>query len=501
MPFPLPLPRSKRLHRLTLATTGPRVFAFVHAFGLTVWIARVEGTQWQLILPGVILLIWPGIAYWHATLAKNTKRAEFKNLLFDTLLFGIWCSVLDFYVLGTITLALACLLNNLVVGGPRRMLISALVFTFSALAGALVTGPDFRPYVNVWVDIYQWTGAVVYFMVMGRVTYQQNRQIGRSMRAIEMQNRFFQTLLDLTLLSHHTMTIPALLDQFIDHLRTHFPDYGFAVILHERARPDTVSFAATANLTADDQHQLRTLTADLSAEKTGRTLVRQSDDDATLYLTPMHNRSGLYLGWLIVKAPEGNSGLEQILPLFADQLAGATENKLLQLELTRLAERDALTGLYNRGFFDSALHACIANKERLSGADFAVIVMDIDRLKESNDRYGHEAGDELITCVAQHLQACTRESDILARYGGDEFIFLLPATSLDAAQTLLKRIRSHLAEQQCVLNLPTGPLSFAIELSLGCACSSEAPSQEVLALADERMYADKRANRERCDQR
>ncbi|WNL43252.1 diguanylate cyclase [Halomonas sp. PAMB 3264] len=475
------------------------MFAFLHAFGLTVWIAQVEGTQWQLVLPGVVLLIWPGIAYWHATLAKNTKRAEFNNLLVDTLLFGLWCSVLDFYVLGTITIGLACLLNNLVVGGPRRMLLSALVFTFSALIGALVTGPDFRPYVNVRVDIYQWAGAVGYFMVMGRVTYQQNRQIGRNMRAIEMQNRLFQTLLDLTLLSHHTTTIDALLDQFLDHLRTHFPDYGFAVILHERARPATDSFAATANLTADDRKQLTTLTENLSAEKTGRAIVRQRGDGASLYLTPMDHRSGLYLGWLIVKAPGENSGLEQILPLFADQLAGATENKLLQLELTRLAERDALTNLYNRGFFDSALHACIANKERLSGADFAVIVMDIDRLKEANDRYGHEAGDALITCVAQHLQACTRESDILARYGGDEFTFLLPATNLDAAQALLERIRAHLVDQYCVINLPTGPHRLALGLSLGCACSSEAPSQEVLAVADERMYDDKRSNRERHD--
>lgn len=75
----------------------------------------------MLILPGLLLLLWPGLAYLHTASVQNSKRAEFRNLLFDSLLFGTWCSVLDFYVLATITIGLACLMNNMMVGGPRRI--------------------------------------------------------------------------------------------------------------------------------------------------------------------------------------------------------------------------------------------------------------------------------------------------------------------------------------------------------------------------------------------
>ena len=133
---------SGRTHRLALATTAPRFFAFVHTFGLTVWIAKAEGSGWTLILPGILLLLWPGIAYALAANARNSKRAEFRNLLFDSLLFGFWCSVLDFYLLATITIGLACLLNNLVVGGLSRMLTSAVLFIGAALVGSALSGFD-----------------------------------------------------------------------------------------------------------------------------------------------------------------------------------------------------------------------------------------------------------------------------------------------------------------------------------------------------------------------
>ncbi|MGL6213541.1 MAG: GGDEF domain-containing protein, partial [Billgrantia desiderata] len=67
---------ARRPHRLALATLPPRAFAFLHTFGLTVWIALVEGGGWSLILPGLLLLLWPAIAYLHAAQAQDSKRAE-----------------------------------------------------------------------------------------------------------------------------------------------------------------------------------------------------------------------------------------------------------------------------------------------------------------------------------------------------------------------------------------------------------------------------------------
>lgn len=455
-----------------------------------------EDSGWKLILPGVLLLIWPGLAYLHAACAQNSKRAEFRNLLCDSLLFGAWCSVLDFYVLATVTIGLACLMNNLVVGGPRQMLVSAALFSIAAASGSALTGGDFRPYVSTPLDIYQWTGAVVYFLTIGRVTYSQNRKIGRSIGEIKFQNRVFHALLDLGTVVNSATNIHRLLNNSLNHLHSHFPDYGFAVYLQERQRPDVIRYAATAGIGAKDERQLMDLLANLSAPTHHSLKTHQTSDGQMLYATSMGGRLSLHEGWLIVKAPKPNRTLEPILPLFADQLAAATENKLLHLELQKTAERDGLTGLYNRGFLESALQASIQGKAQTPSLDFALLMMDVDGLKDVNDRHGHIAGDQLITTVAESLQRHCRDSDILARYGGDEFVILFPSADLSAARRLADLIREHLPDQQCIITTAEGDQeALALDVSLGCASSSEAPAQQVLALADKRMYLDKSQRR------
>ncbi|SDN70219.1 diguanylate cyclase (GGDEF) domain-containing protein [Vreelandella arcis] len=451
-----------------------------------------EGSGWTLILPGVLLLIWPGLAYLHAASAQNSKRAEFRNLLCDSLLLGAWCSVLDFYVLATVTIGLACLMNNLVVGGLRQMFVSAAFFTIAAAGASALTGGDFRPTISNSLDIYQWTGAVVYFLTIGRVTYSQNRKIGRSIGEIKFQNRVFHALLDLGTVANSATNIHRLLNDSLNHLHSHFPDYGFAVYLQERQRPDVTRYAATAGIGSKDERRL----TDLFANPPHTLKTHQTSDGEMLYTTSMGGRLSLYEGWLIVKAPKPNSTLEPILPLFADQLAAATENKLLHLELKKTAERDGLTGLYNRGFLESALQASIQGKAQTPSLDFAVLMLDVDGLKEVNDHYGHIAGDQLITTVAESLQLHCRDSDILARYGGDEFVVLFPSASMSAATRLADLIREHLPDQQCIITTADGAReALALHVSQGCASSSEAPAQRVLALADERMYLDKSQRR------
>lgn len=486
----------RRAHRLALATIAPRIFAFCHTFGLTVWIAIVEGSGWTLILPGVLLLLWPAVAYALAASAQNSKRAEFRNLLYDSLLFGFWCSMLDFYVLATITIGLACLMNNLVVGGLRKMFVSAALFTVAAMTGSALTGFNFRPYVSNHLDIYQWAGAVVYFLTIGRVTYSQNRQIGRSIGEIKFQNRVFHALLDLGTVVNRATNIPSLLDNSLNHLHSHFPDYGFAVFLQERQRSEVTRYAAVAGLGPKDEKRLKRLLANVHGQRGKSAKLPKTVEGAKLYVTSMDSHLSLYEGWLIVKAPNQDKGLEQILSLFADQLAAATENKLLHLELKKTAERDGLTGLYNRGFFESALQMNIQVKAQTPSLDFAVLMMDVDRLKEVNDHYGHVAGDQLISSVAKYLQLHCRESDILARYGGDEFVILYPSADLAAAKRMANLIRENLPEQRCTIDTVTGEREeLSLHLSLGCASSSEVSALQVFTLADERMYEDKSQRR------
>ncbi|MCE8012497.1 diguanylate cyclase [Halomonas daqingensis] len=489
---------ARRPHRLALATLPPRAFAFLHTFGLTVWIALVEGSGWSLILPGLLLLLWPAIAYLHAAQAQDSKQAEFKNLLFDSLLFGVWCSVLDFYVLATLSIALACFMNNMVVAGPRRMLVSMALFAGGALGWSALTGFEIRPYVSTGLDIYQGAGAVAYFLAIAYVMYGQNRQLGRSMREIKFQNRVFHALLELGGVANSASNIHMLLDDSLKHLHADFPEYGFAVFLQERNRPEVTRYAAVAGLQlgAEDERRLGGLLAKLHDRQESVVKLREKSVGEQLYATSMAGRLSQYEGWLIVRAPKLDGRLERMLTLFVDQLAAATENKLLHLALKKTAERDGLTGLYNRGFFESALQLSVQGKGQTPSLDFAVLMVDVDGLKVVNDRYGHVAGDQLITTVAERLQVHCRASDILARYGGDEFVVLFPSADLTAANRLASLIRTHIEGQRCSITTADGKrLTLELRLSLGGASSTEVPAQEVLTLADERMYDDKTRRR------
>ncbi|MBA2780831.1 diguanylate cyclase [Halomonas kenyensis] len=481
-----------------MATLAPRAFAFLHTFGLTVWIAVAEGSTWTLILPGLFLLAWPALAYLHAARARNSKRAEFRNLLFDSLLFGIWCGVLDFYVLATITIGLACLMNNMVVGGLRRMLAALALFACGGLGWSLLTGFEVRPYVSPGLDLYQGAGAVLYFLAIAQVMYGQNRQLGRSIIEIKFKNRVFQALLDLGVVANRASNIDTLLEDSLQHLRANFPEYGFAVFLQERQRPDVTRYAAAVgmHLSQEDEENLQHLLATPPIQPKQTLKLRRTADNAQLYATPMANRLSLYDGWLVVHAPRLDVSLERMLTLFVDQLAAATENKLLNLELTRTAERDGLTGLYNRGYFEDALQSSIQGKSHPPGLDFAVLMMDVDGLKEVNDQHGHIAGDQLICAVAERLDKHCRSSDILARYGGDEFVVLFPSSDLSAAERLANEISRHLEGEQCTLVTAQGhQVTLRLRLSLGSASSTETQAQEVLALADERMYDNKSQRR------
>lgn len=492
---------TKRPHRLALATLGPRVFAFSHTFGLTVWIALVEGSGWSLILPGIVLLLWPGLAYAHAIYSQNSKQAEFKNLLFDSLLFGFWCSVLDFYALATITILLACLMNNLVVGGMKQMLIAASLFMVSALAESTLTGFDFRPQVSPSLDIYQWSGAMVYFLTIGRVTYHQNRQIGRTSAEIKFRNRVFHALLDLGMIANRATSIQALLNDSLNHLHSNFPEYGFAVFLQDRHTPELTRYAANVGLCPEDAVNISHLLTSLNEQREETINLGKRCEDQHLYAISMVGLLSLYKGWLIVRAPHLNSTLERMLPLFVDQLAAATENKLLHLALKETAERDGLTGLYNRGFFESAFEVSIRDKTLTPDVEFALLMIDVDGLKKINDQFGHVAGDQLITMVAEHLRLHCRDGDILARYGGDEFVILFPSADLSAAHRLANIIKTNLEGQQCTITSANGEcVELELRMSLGCACSTEAPAEEVLILADKRMYKDKRQRRELAKQ-
>lgn len=162
----------------------------------------------------------------------------------------------------------------------------------------------------------------------------------------------------------------------------------------------------------------------------------------------------------------------------------STEMKQLQhsdLQLREMGIRDPLTGLYNRHHFNDAIRREIANVRRY-GNPLSVLIADVDRFKEINDIKGHAVGDDVLKFVANYLTACVRESDLVFRWGGDEFLILLPRTDETAGAQKAEELARRLP-------MIPGTEQIRPTLSVGWSCyRGEAEFPRTLAEADGRMY-------------
>lgn len=159
-------------------------------------------------------------------------------------------------------------------------------------------------------------------------------------------------------------------------------------------------------------------------------------------------------------------------------------------ELEQLSATDGLTGIYNRMRFNELLEHYLQKSIR-SHHDFGLVMFDIDHFKQINDRYGHLKGDEALKWVAELTRQSVRSSDVVARWGGEEFALLLPDTDLEGSQTLAENLRKNIAAGR---HGPDEPLSA----SFGVTVYSEGDSLEtLLARADEALYRAKDEGRNR----
>jgi diguanylate cyclase (GGDEF)-like protein len=158
----------------------------------------------------------------------------------------------------------------------------------------------------------------------------------------------------------------------------------------------------------------------------------------------------------------------------------------------RLSTVDSLTGLYNRTFFFSALEREIARGDR-SGRAFCLVMLDLDDLKTVNDRYGHVAGDQVLRAVSDVVRNGVRKIDVAARYGGDEFVALLPETDPTGGWVLAEKIRLTVSEQGMPGIDPAPTVSVGVVSYPADGRSADA----LLVSADRAMYASKRGGKNR----
>jgi diguanylate cyclase (GGDEF)-like protein/hemerythrin-like metal-binding protein len=169
----------------------------------------------------------------------------------------------------------------------------------------------------------------------------------------------------------------------------------------------------------------------------------------------------------------------------------------LQEQLKEQANRDPLTGLYNRRFLDSTLERELARCRR-DAHPLSLIMLDVDHFKKFNDRYGHQAGDECLRTVARTLQSnAKRASDLAARYGGEEFLLVLADTPDTVAQRLAESVRQAIE----ALDIPHEQTRAGrVTISVGVATMTVYAYQSVEALfraADEALYRAKQGGRNR----
>jgi diguanylate cyclase (GGDEF)-like protein len=160
--------------------------------------------------------------------------------------------------------------------------------------------------------------------------------------------------------------------------------------------------------------------------------------------------------------------------------------------IENLAQNDALTGLYNLRMFNEVWQREHAAAERDRGV-YALLMIDMDKLKDINDAFGHEAGNSAITLVAQCLHRSIRNSDTAARFGGDEFAVLLPGASPEIAEAVIKRVRHNV--YKTTLDLRSRMIRCSVSIGVVNYPKDGRDMRELLSIADRKMCRDKELRR------
>ena len=185
----------------------------------------------------------------------------------------------------------------------------------------------------------------------------------------------------------------------------------------------------------------------------------------------------------------------QLAVSMMEQAASSFANIKLGERLRAQATRDSLTGLYNRGYLDDFLEREVSIARR-KGYEIGIIMLDIDRFKEFNDRFGHDAGDSVLKALGAHLMKFIRRGDLACRYGGEEFTLVLPEASLEDTRRRAEELRTSVQQ----LSINQGDVAIGkITLSLGVASYPDQgkTSAELLRSADAALLRAKEQGRDR----
>jgi diguanylate cyclase (GGDEF)-like protein len=175
--------------------------------------------------------------------------------------------------------------------------------------------------------------------------------------------------------------------------------------------------------------------------------------------------------------------------------ATVSRNVQKRRQYERAAMFDGLTGIHNRRWLDDTLHRMVGRYQG-TGRSLSLSLIDIDHFKSFNDRFGHAAGDHVLTVVAAALAAHVRPTDLVARFGGEEFVLIFPDTDVERAAKVAERVRQAVSEQRLVM--PDGTALPQVTISMGVTEITASQSvPDFLKVADMAMYEAKQSGRNR----
>ncbi|MEX0693726.1 MAG: diguanylate cyclase [Rhodospirillales bacterium] len=179
-----------------------------------------------------------------------------------------------------------------------------------------------------------------------------------------------------------------------------------------------------------------------------------------------------------------------VITLYTD----ITERKAFEKKLIELATRDELTGLVNRReFFTLAKHE--EERAKREGHVVSVMMVDADYFKKINDTYGHLAGDDVLRHLADNCRRIFRKTDVVGRYGGEEFSVMLPGAQEDMARVIAERLRTSIAES--TVKTDKGDVNYTISIGIASARGKDVKIDELLDRADRALYLAKAQGRNR----
>lgn len=330
--------------------------------------------------------------------------------------------------------------------------------------------------------------AAAALLAISRARYATLRRRAEELTLLAEMNELLQ-------LSTSVEEAAAILPPFAARL---FPDCDGVVYLAGMT-PDSLAMAAAWGEPCDmlafaptDCWALRRAQAHLTAAD--GVSCRHKESDVPTLCTPMVVL-GETIGVLVLRGGAAAAPATDIARLakpVADQLGRAVANLRLHETLRTRAVRDALTGLYNRRY----MHDSLVRELQRCDANVGVIVADVDNFKRYNDTWGHPGGDALLQQLARMMQRVLREEDIVCRYGGEEFVIIVPDATFDLVLATAELLRE---ESRQLHVRHDGRFLGGITLSAGIAISPQHGStiEELIASADRALYSAKTSGRDR----